>query len=307
MLKSQSPNLRIRAEYLVDTFGESPNIEDLITQMQTTISALKGSHRSEDIVQRQRLGNGLGALRDALGSWFREIRTASSPNYAAFAQEVVQSGDTVITFNYDDSLERELRRAGKWDISQGYGFPLGIIEYPSTVRMLKLHGSINWLVSVFGGAVGGSFFTSPRGSSLGDHPVIHEADLKFLEYEDFQGHTYRSGGAFPCLILPGRTKEFFYDTSFGNEYGQFWDHLWSQASDAVKRCQKIVICGYSLLPVDQRACELLLKRPRKETRVEVVCGGQTERIIDDFRNAGFNSVTSIQRYFKEWVRADKDA
>jgi hypothetical protein len=127
--------------------------------------------------------------------------------------------------------------------------------------------------------------------------------LKFLGYEGFLGHTYRSGGAFPCFILPGRTKEFYYDTSLGQEYAAFWNHLWTQATQAVKKCSKIVLCGYSLLPVDQRACELLLKQPRKDTQIEVVSGSQTERIANDFKIAGFSNVQAFKGgYFEDWCK-----
>jgi hypothetical protein len=111
--------------------------------------------------------------------------------------------------------------------------------------------------------------------------------------------------AFPCLILPGRTREFFYDTSLGHEYAPFWDHLWEQAARAVRRSDKIVLCGYSLLPVDQRACDLLLRTPRKETLIEVVSGQQPERIAQDFRNAGFSNVAAFQGcYLADWGNAN---
>jgi hypothetical protein len=65
-------------------------------------------------------------------------------------------GDSVITFNYDDALDRELKRAGKWDVlSQGYGFPFGNGDDKCDVPLLKLHGSINWLWNPFGGARAG--------------------------------------------------------------------------------------------------------------------------------------------------------
>ena len=306
MLKSHDIRTRAAGEYLSDTFGQSSNIEDLITELQSRIESLKNAQLSEDRIQRTRLGNRVGALRDALGAWFREIRILPAPSYAAFAEKIVQPGDVIITFNYDDSLERELKRVGKWDISRGYGFSLGDMDHSSDVLILKLHGSMNWLVSILGGATGGAFIVNPR-SSLGNHPVVHRTDLNFLGYEEFSGHTYESGGAFPCLILPGRAKEFFYDTSFGHEYAEFWDLLWSQASQAVRRCDNMVVCGYSLLPVDQRARDLLLKEPRKEAHIEVVSGNQTKRIANDFRNAGFSSVETFRAgYFKDWLQAKSD-
>jgi hypothetical protein len=55
-----------------------------------------------------------------------------------FAGEL-RKNETIITFNYDTLLEESLSRAGKtcW-----YGFPL---EKPQDIRLLKVHGSVNWL------------------------------------------------------------------------------------------------------------------------------------------------------------------
>jgi len=306
MLGYPMPPYPSEAQFVIDTFGKAPNIEDVITLLQSRIDSLKGVETLEGKAERMRFGNCRGFLTASLREWFRKIHTRPAPAYADFSTKVVQPGDVVITFNYDDSLERELRLASKWDISRGYGFPLGTWEQSSNVLLLKLHGSINWLISIFGGATHGAFqVASWPLAALGSHPVIHRADLQYLGYADFAGHTYQSGGAFPCLILPGRKKEFFYDTSFGYEFGEFWELLWSQAADAVKRSEKIVLCGYSLLPVDKRACELLLREPGKETHILVVCGSQSARIANDFRAAGFSNVNVFASgHFEDWVQAE---
>jgi hypothetical protein len=305
MLQSENMSIRASAEFLMDTFGERPNIEDLITEIESQVARLKNSEVPEDRIQRSRIGNRRGYLGLALQEWFRQIHSSPAPSYATFADQIVRPGDVVVTFNYDDSLERELRRFGKWDISRGYGFPLGTEEIPSDVLVLKLHGSVNWLVSLFGGATGGAFLVNPA-SSMGNHPVIHRADLKFLGYETFAGHTYQSGGAFPCLILPGRTKEFYYDTSFGHEFSGFWDFLWSQAAEALNKTDGVVLCGYSLPDADQRARDLLLFGPAKEADIEIICGNQTEHIASEFRRAGFSSVaTSKSGYFADWCKASE--
>jgi hypothetical protein len=303
MLASEDPISRGSAEYLIDRFGKSTDLEDLITELLQQTDELKESPNPEDRAERMRLGNRRGRMVDCLRLWFREIHTRPAQLYAEFSERVIKSGDVVITFNYDDSLERELRLAGKWDAARGYGFPLGTSDTPSDVLILKLHGSVNWLVSLFGGATGGTFLVDPP-SSMGNFPVIHEADLAFLGYTDFSGHTYRSGSAIPCLILPGRRKQFFYDTSFGREFSAFWDHLWRQAEASLRNCERIVVCGYSLLPVDERARDLLLNRPPKNTPIEIIAGSQTERIVGDFRTAGFADVRGFQGgYFRDWLRA----
>lgn len=305
MLKSDNVWIRASAEFLIDTFGATPNIEDLITEIESQVARLKNSEVPEDRIQRRRIGNRRVYLGVALQEWFRQIRMLPAPSYATFAEHIVQLGDVVVTFNYDDSLERELRRFGKWDISRGYGFPLGMEDIPPDVLVLKLHGSVNWLVSFFGGATGGTFLVNPP-SSMGNHPIIHRADLESLGYETFAGHTYQSGGAFPCLILPGRSKEFFFDTSFGHEFGDFWDHLWSQAAGALRAADKIVICGYSLPGADQRARDLLFRQPQRKTEIEIVSGDQSERIAREFIDAEFKSVSTFKGgYFADWCQANQ--
>lgn len=267
MLKSPDASIRASGHFLIDNFGRSPNIEDLITELESRVAQLKDAPSADERAQRMRLGNSRAFLGTALQFWFRKIHVRPAPSYAAFAASIAQPADVIVTFNYDDSLERELKRTGKWDISRGYGFPLGSAEQSSDILILKLHGSMNWLVSVFSGATGGAFLVNPA-SSLGHHPVIHRVDLDYLGYLGygaFSGHKYESGGAFPCLILPGRTKEFFYDTSFGHEYAPFWDHLWGQAVRAVRRPTRsfsadIVCCqwtsGHAI-----SCCERHEKRP----------------------------------------------
>jgi hypothetical protein len=209
----------------------------------------------------------------------------------------------VITFNYDDSLERELGVAGKWDVARGYGFPLGDSDIASLVVVLKLHGSMNWLVSILGAAEAGSLVVTPDGRTLGNFPVIHPDDLNHLGYDHFEGRLYQSGGAFPCLILPGRSKEFFYDTSSGRQYVQFWDDLWHQASAALRQADQVTICGYSLLSVDQRARKLLIGVPQRDARISVVSGSQSERIANDYRAAGFRNIEVFgSGYFEDWVQ-----
>lgn len=303
MLASNDFESRARAESLIDRFGRQTNFEDLLTELLARTDALKNSPNPEERSERMRLGNSRGRLVDCLRQWFREIHRNPAPLYTDFSKRIIDPGDIVITFNYDDSLERELRACGKWDAGNGYGFRLGEQESHSPVSVLKLHGSINWLVSLFGGALGGAFIVNPQ-SSMGEHPVIHQADLEFLGYTDFRGRTYRAGGAFPCLILPGRRKQFYYDTSLGNEFELFWNHLWVKATEALRNCEEIIVCGYSMLPVDERACQLLLGVPRKNTRIEIVSGGQSGRIANDFKRAGFGDVIEPSNgYFNEWLAA----
>ena len=284
----------VQARCLIKQFGHEPNIEEVVTELGLRIESDKAAGVPADPSPCSP-GNLRGWIGPWLGEWFRQIHTGTADAYAEFADNLAEAGDVVITFNYDDSLERELRRTGKWDASDGYGFPFAGRVRSSNVLILKLHGSMNWLWPV---------------PLLGRRPLIHRADLEHLGYSDFTDFTdylYANGGAFPCLILPDREKKFFYETSFGIECRPFWDDLWTQATNAVKRSQRLVLCGYSLLPVDQRACDLLLKVPRKETHVTIISGDQSGRIAGDFRDAGFRNVDAFdQGFFENWVHREAE-
>lgn len=287
------------ADFIRETFGNSPNIEDVVTDLEALVKSLEGSEKVEDRLQRTDAGNQLGRLRVAVQVWFTEIHIKPAPAYQDFAERILQPGDTIITFNYDDSLERELRRVSKWDISQGYGFQIGSLTTRTQVLVLKLHGSINWLVSIFNGITSGPFAIDT--GSLGFAPHVATDYLKYLGYEDMVG-TFPGGGGFPSLILPGRTKEFYYQTSFGPEHQEFFSSLWFQAAEALRRADKLVICGYSLLAVDERARNLLLHAPSKSTKVVVVSGGDGERITNTYRSADFQNVECFSNgYFEAWV------
>jgi len=63
-----------------------------------------------------------------------------------------------------------------------------------------------------------------------------------------------------------------------------------------------VICGYSMLPVDKRACDMILTGPRKNIEVEIICGSQGQRIESDFRRAGYAHVSfDASGRFERWV------
>lgn len=177
-------------QLIVDSFGKSPNIEDLITEIDARIESLRKEGKTQE---RRVWGNARGWFAVMLREWFRKLHKKPARDYKDFAKRIIKPGDAIITFNYDDSLDRELRRAGKWDLSRGYGFPLGKADTPSKVLMLKLHGSVNWMLSINNGAMG--FMQFQPGKTLGDHPVIHREDTKYLGYKKFEGSIYPGGGA----------------------------------------------------------------------------------------------------------------
>src|SRR5258708_4809583 len=103
-------------------------------------------------------GNTLGGLRVAIPEFFNSLRQMplTGPDlYRWWARDQARDGDAILTFNYDLAVERALRTEALWEIGDGYGFPLGVgITPTSKVKVLKLHGSTNWLGMLFDGNMG---------------------------------------------------------------------------------------------------------------------------------------------------------
>lgn len=304
--KFEDNRFQSSAENLIEMFGKNPNIEDLISEIEARLENLADAKTDDDRMMRIILRDALTHIAQMLREWFYVLHDSPANLYAQFADRIAKSGDTVITFNYDDSLDRELKRAGKWDLSHGYGFPLGNTDTKSEVLLLKLHGSVNWLLSIFGGITsGGPFQVSPSMGALGGSPVITERDIKYLGYSEFSGRVFTGGGvAMKNVILPGRCKQFFVETSSGRELEWFWNHLWNQAGYALRKAEKVVICGYSMPQADVRARNLLLKQTNKKASITVVSGGDSKRIADEFRDAGYENIELIGRgYFEDWIES----
>jgi hypothetical protein len=275
----------IDSEKMARLFTSFDDIEGIVTDLENPKAASPVSKLTQG--ERARL---LAGLRYALCEFFDSIRTNDALLYRQFANEVVQPGDIVISFNYDVSLDLELRRAGKWQIGKGYGFDLGIDSLPpSPVKMLKLHGSTNWMDPSF----------------LGDRPDILPQEFEFLEYHNIRdprfngGAMIRSNGS---MILPGRNKRLYVPTSFNpRERESFWSVLWGQATNALQKADEIVIIGYSLPPADVDARRLLLKTRNKDSLLTICCGRDTDRVGNEFTQGGFSHVRTDSKRFEDWL------
>jgi hypothetical protein len=292
------------ARFLEESFGPIQNVEDLMTDIQELIKRYESGTR-EQRAKRTVVANEYGVLQTAVRAWFAEIQqraASSSIAYQSFARDIVARGDCVITFNYDVSLDRELKLAGKFEVGDGYGFQIETLPAKSATKVLKLHGSTSWLALLFGGRTSGSFQFEP-GRTLESRPVIAKNELLYLGYADAIDPRFAGGGAaLPVMIFPTRSKEFYFAPNTGVEYVEFWDGLWQQADAALRSAARVVICGYSLNPIDNRACRLLLDVPKKSAEIVVASGGDTERVVGRYREAGYGgAVAADEVLFQEWV------
>jgi hypothetical protein len=278
-------SFRRTTRFLKDLFDETEDIESLATSIEEMI----GRHpnlgsRPNEIVLLCNCHK--PALITAIRLWFEEIRRAEADDYARFARDIVVPGDCVLTFNYDVSLEPHLMSEEKWRLGDGYGFAMEGFENQSPVKMLKLHGSVNWRF--------------PAGWN--GRPWIDSSEIAFLGYPGWTDPRYIGpiADAQGTMILPARCKRFFVESSFGRLHDDFWDGLWRQAALALHRSTEIVTCGYSLPEYDARACDMLL-RGDYSAPIEICCGGDTEGVVQRLRSAGKDVRAAKMRYFDGWL------
>lgn len=281
------------AGFLENQFGN--HIESLFNGVQAEINARRPGYSIFANVHKP-------CLVEAVRQWFADIHlNHEAKAYDSFASEIVKPGDRVITFNYDVALDSRLREAGKWAVGDGYGFATEGLPCGSSVKVIKLHGSINWLALMFHGMIGGPFAV-PLDGVFGSRPAFTDTDLSALGYRDLTDPLFPRVGspAVPPLILPTSRKQFFFATNIGKEWQAFWDRMWRAARRAVQNSTRIVMCGYGMYPVDRRGCNLLLAG-NVSAPIEVCCGGESARIVQQLHECGRNARIAEQTYFEDWV------
>jgi len=165
-------------------------------------------------------------------------------------EQLAESGDAFITFNYDCVLDDSLRRmgAGKWNPHYGYRFKLrpkgrgltgyehwaphsGIaVDNDQTIEVHKIHGSL--------------------------HFKRFEKDMVTLK-----AHPYRNpnGGDMNFKIIPPESRKSYDEGRFGE--------IMVSAFKSLRAATRIVAIGYSLPPSDQHA-EALLRFGVKQGAIE---------------------------------------
>jgi hypothetical protein len=285
-----------------ELYGGLENLESVLTDLHERPDGSPAAKLS-----RMHCGNMIGAFSVAIPELFHHLGQNASlarDLYAALAREKMRPGDAVVTFNYDLACERALRNAGLWEVGDGYGFDLGLESIPrSKVKLLKLHGSTNWMGVLFGGNMGFS-----QASSVYDRrpAVFGKRNFTFLGYgEDIRdpltAQITRTGGN-PALILPTLHKNFFHQTTFGHEWEPFWDDIWRQAGASLRASGKVVIIGYSMPVADERARNLILKCTNPSAEVRVFAGADSVSICRAFHDSGHKTAVSAgSGYFEDFL------
>ena len=211
--------------------------------METAFSLLYVSKDFPEIYNRhrgrQRAAGARKEIEDFLRITFGILTAieahAPSVNHYRSLVAAIRPGDTFITLNYDTLLDSELIRSG-WNPHFGYslmGSPHKVkwhMPRPAysgrldNVRLLKLHGSLNWYIRGTYNQINKVFDSKPTRVSISREPRTNE----------LHGHIRQ--------IVPP-----IYGKFFNNPH---WRQLWKQAFQALTDADFIVVIGCSLADTD---------------------------------------------------------
>ena len=212
------------------------------------------------------------------GALLGTTRDAVCEYHVALA-EWLRPGDVVLSFNYDLLIDRALKRRGDWFINDGYGLsfhkvggrgawrsPLGTV---SRVKLLKLHGSLNWLhcrdswqSNMNMDLRGLPYRSAPQLLYCLDdlYPTFEEDHPLYEWWARYEHEQDEYIFDLHSLIVPPTLSKAY--RSFEPLIGD----IWGMAIVALLRATELYLIGYSIRPEDAR-CQWLLKKCAVEGKV----------------------------------------
>jgi hypothetical protein len=290
------------------------NIEDFMTSIEAEISELRakkaeGDLNADDFSKGLSAGSVFNNLGFILASVVNEAQNGPSESLYRYLPEFCGPDDAFITFNWDTLLDRALVDSGGWNPNDGYGLRFASVldgtwkptvegspEFSTNWKLLKLHGSTNWLVPMMHVNLQTFEYVSS----------VPQSDRIFLYWQaglPYGTHKRRwRGGYVPttyCYYPPNIPGSYFTDGELSAEPGEVFvrlmpkgifaafdepdsdgipasavlitpvrqkkydmyqtaiNSLWTQSGELLATSDKIVIVGYSFPPTDICALELL--------------------------------------------------
>jgi hypothetical protein len=169
----------------------------------------------------------------------------------------LRSGDTVITLNWDTTVERTLLEECRWNPCDGYGFNKELSREgkerptPSEIIVLKLHGSLGWHRS----RDNRLYFDSKHGF------------LRYLVAPTVTGEvSFRDPLEANVVGLPGDSV-LAYPSFLKQLAGVEMQEIWTKANQAFLTADSVEVWGYSL-PASDVAVRTILAPLRSRLNSE---------------------------------------
>lgn len=198
---------------------------------------------------------------------------------------VIRKGDTLITFNWDLLHEAALWRRKSWHYADGYGFRCqdASKRVRSGVRILKLHGSVNW---------------SQRDEQDCEPSIEHKGDFFPVSQDGPETYRKRRGqrNEGRNLIIPSYLKDLSSNALLLR--------LWNQASDALIRADELIVVGFHLHRADALARHLVASALLRNTNrfdVRVITPGVGSDNWETFCSGIGRKRRLIRKPFEEWI------
>ena len=204
----------------------------------------------------------LSELKRAFLDRLREARKGDvhREELKRFASYCEANGCCCVTFNYDDFLDEALAQTGSWNPYWGYGFfcPSSLdtiasfdeLETHSVLRLLKLHGSINWRPKLG--------YASP----VAIDTITHHHDWAGMSLRHRQVGSHLEPE--PVMVPPVLSKSSLVEQPVLRL-------VWSQTFDRLATAHEVAFIGYSFPTTDMAArtlfSEALKDLPRDDITV----------------------------------------
>lgn len=184
-----------------------------------------------------------------------------------------KSDITFITFNQDIMIEKAIEYTAStkyystipWDITETYGLDFETwFHVPknafmrgngSSIKIIKLHGSINWVYRVRSGSDPRNSLRNPRGKLNCINSKLLYTSLIFKPHK-------RSIDLIPLIIPPIIEKTSRYKRTIGD--------LWQIASSTIKSANKLIVYGYSFPETDFSARSLFKRSIFTNTQLDEI-------------------------------------
>lgn len=291
----------------------SENIESFMTSIESKLEDFKAKKKRRRLSAKEfgdvwSYGTVFNNMNFIFANVLNESQNGASTSLYHMLLETCSPNDSFITFNWDTLLDRALVDTGGWSPQDGYGVSFASVldgtwkktisgkrQYKTNWKLLKLHGSTNWLVPYLG----------VHWQSLKYQSIVPKSDRVFLYWHTslpYLTHNgrWRGGYAPTCYgyyppNIPGRlfnqaeisagpgkvilktTPRLFSPFAESGDrgvasspllitpvrqkkydmYASTIGSLWKQAAETLKTANRIVIVGYSFPPTDVRALGLL--------------------------------------------------
>jgi len=289
------------------------NIENFMTSIESKLEEFKAKKRGRRLSAKNfgdvwSYATVFNNMNFVFANVLNESQNGASTSLYHMLLETCGPNDSFITFNWDTLLDRALGDSGGWTPQNGYGVSFASVlegtwkkkisgkpQYKTNWKLLKLHGSVNWLVPYLGvnfeslkyvsivpesdrvflywhsslpypthhGRWRGGYVPTCYGYYPPNIPgrLFNRAEISAGPGRVFVSHTLRLFSPFAESSDPGVPSSPLLITPVRQKkyemYASTIGSVWKQAAENLQTADRIVIVGYSFPPTDVRALGLL--------------------------------------------------